>query len=130
MPVCRHRQVLVPTPGSGSTALAAHHRQGGAAKRRGPGVADRPAASSLVGVSTIVHLSDELAARLAAEASRRGISIDELLAELVATRLPAAEGDDPLEAFIASGRSGRGDLARRHREIKAEIAKGLAAGDL
>jgi hypothetical protein len=100
------------------------------AKRRAPGVADRPSASTLVGVSTIVHLPDELAARLAAEAARRAITTDELLAELVATRLPAAEGDDPLEAFIGSGRSGRGDLARRHREIKNEIIEGLAAGDL
>ena len=37
---------------------------------------------------------------------------------------------DALEAFIGSGASGRGDLARRHREIRAEMTEGLAARDL
>jgi plasmid stability protein len=87
-----------------------------------------------VGVSAIVHLPDELADRLAVEAARRGISVDELSAELVAAGLPPdgrAEGEpDPLEAFIGSGHSGRGDLGRRHREIKTEVTDGLAAREL
>jgi hypothetical protein len=37
---------------------------------------------------------------------------------------------DALEAFIGSGNSGRGDLARRHREIRAEATRGLSARDL
>ncbi len=40
-------------------------------------------------MSAIVHLPDDLAGRLAAEAARRGVSIDELSAELVAAGLPA-----------------------------------------
>jgi hypothetical protein len=82
------------------------------------------------GMSQIVHLPDELGNRLAAEAARRGITVDELSAELLAAGLPGPPGEDPLEAFIGSGRSGRGDLARRHREIKSELSQGQAARDL
>jgi hypothetical protein len=70
-----------------------------------------------------VHVPEILGSRLVAEASRRGLSVDELSAQLLAASLPS---DDPLEAFIGSGRSGRGDLGRRHREILAEH---LAAED-
>jgi len=77
-----------------------------------------------------VHLPDELRVRLAAEAARQGKSVDALVAELVAAQLPAETAEDPLEAFIGSGSSGRGDLARRHREIRAEMTDGLAARDL
>lgn len=77
-----------------------------------------------------LNLPEELAARLAAEATRRGITVDDLVAEMVAARLPAEGHDDALEAFIGSGSSGRGDLGRRHREIRAEMTKGLAARDL
>jgi hypothetical protein len=68
-------------------------------------------------MSMTLHVPEELASRLAAEAGRRGVSVDELSAKLLTAGLPA---DDPLEAFIGSGRSGRGDLGRRHREVLAE----------
>jgi plasmid stability protein len=77
-----------------------------------------------------VHLPDELRERLAAEAARQGKNVDALVAEFVAAQLPAETAEDPLEAFIGSGSSGRGDLARRHREIRAEMTDGLAARDL
>jgi len=64
-----------------------------------------------------VHVPEDLGSRLAVEASRRGLSVDELSAQLLDAGLSS---DDPLEAFIGSGRSGRGDLGRRHREILAE----------
>lgn len=81
-----------------------------------------------------VTLPAELAARLAAEAARRGVSVDDLAAELIAARLPKpvqreSEGDDALEAFIGSGRSGRKepfDVRRARRELADEKrAKGL-----
>jgi hypothetical protein len=75
-----------------------------------------------------VHLSEDLANRLAAEAARRGISVDEVAAEALAARYPrpgSEPGYDALEAFIGSGSSGqrepfdirqaRIDLARRKR---------------
>ena len=77
-----------------------------------------------------VHLPDELRARVAAEAARQGKSVDALVAEIVAAQVPAEMSEDPLEAFIGSGSSGRGDLARRHREIRAEVTDGLGARDL
>jgi hypothetical protein len=46
---------------------------------------------------------------------------------MLAAQLPA---EDALEGFIGSGASGRGDLARRHRQIRAEMTKGLNASDL
>jgi len=57
-------------------------------------------------VVTAVHLPDELASRLAAEAARRGVTPDELAAETLAAFLPSPTGTDPVEAFIGSGDSG------------------------
>jgi len=58
-----------------------------------------------------VNLPDDVAARLAAEAARRGVSVDDLAAELLAVRLlQGPEGrieEDALEAFIGCGASGR-----------------------
>ncbi len=76
-----------------------------------------------------VNLPAELAARLAAEAARRQITVDEVLAELVAARLVGAD-EDPLETFIASGASGRGDLGRQHRSVKADLTKDVTAREL
>ncbi len=70
-------------------------------------------------------------ARLSAEAARRQMTLDQLITEF-AEDLPL---DPPVEApkrlsFIAIGDSGRGDLSRRHREIRKEQTVGLAARDL
>lgn len=73
-----------------------------------------------------VHVPQDLAARLAAEAARRGLDVDELSTELLAAGL----SKDGLEAFIGSGHSGLGDLGRRHREIKAELIGGRSAREL
>jgi hypothetical protein len=80
-------------------------------------------------VSLVVHLPEDLAARVEAVAAQRGLSAEEVVAEAVAAHLPAPD-DDPLEAFIGSGSSGRGDLARRHRAIRAELTGGLTAREL
>ncbi len=77
-------------------------------------------------MAVTIELPAEAQARLEAEAARRRITLDQLIADLAAT-LPA---EDPLEAFIGSGSSGQGDLGRRHREIRAEHTAGLAARDL
>ncbi|MCL4446505.1 MAG: hypothetical protein M1134_06530 [Actinobacteria bacterium] len=78
-------------------------------------------------MSTTVHVPEDLSGRLATEAARRGVSVDDLSAELLAAGLSS---EDPLEAFIGSVHSGRGDLGRRHREIKAEVTAGLSARDV
>jgi len=82
---------------------------------------------------SVVHLPDELVDRLAAEAARRGISVDALAAETLATRFPAAGTDanaeDPLEAFIGSGDSGDPSWASRPTgELRAEAYRRRQAG--
>ncbi len=74
-----------------------------------------------------VNVPEALADRLATEAARRGMTVDDLSVELLNAGLSP---DDPLEAFIGSIHSGRGDLGRRHRQIKLEVTEGLAARNL
>ena len=76
-------------------------------------------------MSMTLDLSSDAVARLEAEAARRGITVEALVAEL-AQSFPV---EDPLDAFIGSGASGRGDLSQRHREIRAEKTSGLSARD-
>jgi hypothetical protein len=80
-------------------------------------------------VTLVVNLPADLAARVEAAAAQRGVSAEDVVAEAVAAHFPA-DDSDTLEAFIGSGSSGRGDLARRHREIRAELTGGHAARDL
>ncbi len=68
-------------------------------------------------MSVTVELPAETLRRLQGEATRRGISIEDVIAELAA-RLPV---DDPLESFIAFGASGDTRPFDIHRE-RAELA--------
>lgn len=77
------------------------------------------AGASLAGVSVTVRLPREVGNRLVAEAARRGMSADDLAVELVTA---GVSGGDALEALIGSLHSGRGDLGRRHRAIRAEAS--------
>jgi len=65
---------------------------------------------------------EQLAARLAVEAARRGISTETLVDEL------AARLDDPLEAFIGCAASGRTEPFDIHREPVAAADAKLAQG--
>ena len=69
-------------------------------------------------MSVTVELPAEALRRLEAEAARRGISIDDVIAEL-ASRLPI---EDPLESFIGCGASGDTRPFDIHRE-RAELAE-------
>ena len=76
---------------------------------------------TLEAMSVTVELPDDALRKLTAEAERRGVSIDVIIAELAA-RLPA-ETAAPRKhrlSFIGIGHSGRTDLGRQHREIRAE----------
>jgi hypothetical protein len=71
-------------------------------------------------MSLTLHVPEDLAGRLAAEASRRGVSVEQLSAQLLAAGLPP---EDPLEAFIGSGDSGDPAWAGRDiHELRAELA--------
>lgn len=71
-------------------------------------------------MTVVLHVPEDLVARLEAEASRRGVSVDELSAQLLRAGLTE---EDALEAFIGCGSSGnhepfdirlaRSELARR-----------------
>jgi hypothetical protein len=71
---------------------------------------------------------EELAARLNAEAARRGITSEELLDEL-ATQLPNRSDRAARFAFAGMGHSGRGDLAERHKEVRDELLAKQRASD-
>jgi hypothetical protein len=70
-------------------------------------------------VIVTLDLPAEAQARLQAEAARRGITLFPTANTAPKHRL----------GFIGAGHSGRGDLSRRHREIRAEQTAGLTAND-
>jgi hypothetical protein len=84
--------------------------------------------SSLVSVTSIVHVPDDLAHRPAAKAERRHMSVDELAVELVTSGLGAVE-DDALEAFIASGDSGDPTWASRDTHVLRSETTARRAGE-
>lgn len=70
-----------------------------------------------------VHLPDELADRLAAEAARRRISVDELAAETLAARFPQPQSESGPHrrlAFVAIGASGQTRGGAEADELLAE----------
>ncbi|MGH9021572.1 MAG: ribbon-helix-helix protein, CopG family [Acidimicrobiia bacterium] len=73
-------------------------------------------------MSMTVHLPDEIARRLAAEAARQGRSVDELLAELVAAQLPeeSPRASRRQLAFAGIGASTSGRSAAEAKEMLAE----------
>ena len=64
-----------------------------------------------------VRVPDEVAARLASEAAERGVSAEDIAAEVLAGHSPAPVTATEL-AFIGMGHSGRGDLSERVKEIR------------
>lgn len=73
----------------------------------------------MIPMSATFELSEETLSRLRAEADRRGVSIDNVIAELVA-QLPAAKPGRKL-SFAGVGGSGTSEaIGRRHREIIGE----------
>ncbi len=71
-------------------------------------------------MTVTLELSDEALARLNAEAARRGVTLDELVAEL-AERLPAeSEPRSKTLSFIGIGSSTSGRFASEADEMLAE----------
>lgn len=77
-------------------------------------------------MNVMIDLPAEARARLETEATRRGITLDQLVAEIART-FPA-DTDDPLEAFIGCGASGRTEPFDIHRERAALATKTFADG--
>ena len=102
-----------------------------AAKERGPGRGDRcpvglsPRPPTIDPVTVTLDLPAEAQARLQAEATRRGITLDQLIAEL-ADQLPAETAAEPgtLEGFFGSGDSGDPSWASRDlHELRHDLAQ-------
>lgn len=81
------------------------------------------------GLMAIVHLPEELARRLEAEAARRGVNVDDLAAEALQRVLGPAAGTserdraDAVEAFIGCADSDDPGWASRDiHELRAEAA--------
>jgi hypothetical protein len=69
---------------------------------------------------SILHVPEELAQRLSAEADRRHMTVDDLATELVSEGL--RDHEDALEAFIGSGNSGDPDWAARDtHDLRADV---------
>ncbi len=77
-----------------------------------------------------VELPEDALARLRAEAVRRGVSIDVVIADF-ATQLPIEVPRLTSRlSFIGIGHSGRDDLSRRHCEIRGDQAAEPPARDV
>lgn len=79
----------------------------------------------MVAVTVHVEVPEPLAGRLAAEAARRGLSVDEVALEAlegVYGPLETTDGGDTLAAFIGCGSSGRHepfDIAQARSDLAA-----------
>lgn len=76
----------------------------------------------------VINVSDELAARLAEAAARRGVGVDEIATELIAAGLVDSAGEpDLLEEFIESGASGKSEPFDIH-QARHELARSSPRG--
>ena len=82
-------------------------------------------------MSLIVHLPDELAHRLEAVASERGVSAEQLAVEAIENRLGISERPRQAPSFIGIGASGTTEpIGRLHREVIRERFAGKTAHDV
>jgi len=84
---------------------------------------------TLATMTVTVDLDDNTLDALRAEAERRGVSIDVVVAESVREHLAGATPRRQL-SFVGIGASGRTDGAERHREIIAEAYADKTAQDV
>lgn len=77
-------------------------------------------------MSVVVHLPDELARRLEAAAAQRGVSPDELAAEVLDAHVPGQRHF----SFAGVGASGQTDVSERHEEIIRESYRRKTSEDV
>ena len=69
---------------------------------------------------TSISIPDDLAERLAGEAEARGVTVDEVVAEILAERMPADDSATTLAALVGLGESGETDVSARIDEVIAQ----------
>jgi hypothetical protein len=77
-------------------------------------------ARNMEGVTVDLDLSEELIARLAAEATRRGTSVSEIATEVLTAHLPEPNHRLGFVGFGASGRRGYIDIHRERADLAAD----------
>ncbi len=77
-------------------------------------------------MSVTVDLSDEVLRRLEAEAARRGVAVESLIAETLERDFPAATGGSPTLSFIGIAEA-REDLSENYKQIRRDLAAGGAS---
>jgi hypothetical protein len=77
-------------------------------------------------VSVTVDLPDEVLRRLQAEAARRGVPVESLIAETLERDFPPGTVESPSLSFIGIARA-RDDLSENYKQIRRELAAGRAA---
>ena len=75
-----------------------------------------------------VELSDEVLAPIAAEAARRGVSVETVIAEFASCLRSDRVEDDAFESLLGCGASGRTEPFDIHRERAELAAKKFAEG--
>jgi predicted transcriptional regulator len=76
-------------------------------------------------MSMTVNLPDDLAARVAAEAERRGVSVEHLVAEAIASLFPAAVPQAQPKRRLAFGAIGASTSGRRAADTDEMLAEGF-----
>jgi len=66
-----------------------------------------------------IELPDDVAARVAEAAAEAGVAPEELAGQVIASSFPSPRR----LGFIGMGRSGRGDLSERVKELRREVAE-------
>lgn len=69
---------------------------------------------------TTISIPDDLAERLAGEAEARGVTVDEVAAEILAERMPADDSPMTLAGLVGLGESGESDVSERIDEVIAQ----------
>lgn len=77
-------------------------------------------------MSLNVDLPDEVLRRLQAEAARRGVLVESLIADTLERDFPADTGHSPTLSFIGIAQA-RDDLSENYKQIRRELAAGRAS---
>jgi len=73
-----------------------------------------------------IDLPDGVQRRLDAEAARRGVPVESLIADTLARDFPAGTAETPTLSFIGIAQA-RDDLSENYKQIRRELAAGRAS---
>lgn len=76
-------------------------------------------------MSVTVDLPDDVLRRLEAEAARRGVAVELLIAETLERDFPAEAARSPKLSFIGIAEA-REDLSENYKQIRRDLAAGRA----